>query len=71
MYIGYEGNFFEDSFVMETNDDVDISYELLLIYISVRLWSFCIDEFDWAQGIIVLTTNAKLRLKLVVLTVKE
>ena len=46
MDIGYEGNFFEDNFVMQRNDDVNISYELLRMYISVRLWSFCIDEFD-------------------------
>ena len=69
MDIGYEGNFFADNFVMHTNDDLDISYELLMMYISVRLWSFCIDEFDWVKGIIALTTNSKLRLKLV--TVKE
>ena len=69
MDIGYGGNFFEDNFIMQRNDDVDISSELLRMYISVRLWSFCIDEFDWVKGIIALTTNSKLRLKLV--TVKE
>ena len=41
MDIGYEGNFFEDNFVMQTNDDVDI---------SVRLWSFSINEFDWVPA---------------------
>ena len=46
MDIGYEGNFFEDHFVMQRNDDVNISLELLSMYISERLWSFCIDEFD-------------------------
>ena len=31
MDIGYEGNFFEDNFVMQRNDEVNISYELLLM----------------------------------------